>query len=231
MTQGVRAPRRSESPFDRLGARVAQQERSLVWSLERGATVWVIAHLTLGDWRLWRAVMEANSVTDALDLEGVRVLAGAPASRAAPAPFAFASEPPGAPPVVVDVASAAQLGQGPMVVGASPSLRGACSLLVEDLDEATFTIALRAPGALVAGDAVTVSLADFEGVTSDVVQLVERTLFAADGAALQVRFTLDGWLCMWLARCWPLMVEGETFGERAELVIPQQTSDLLFIGV
>jgi len=229
MTNGLRTPRKSESPFDRLGARVIEQDKSIVWPLERGASVWLIAHLVLGDWRLWRDVLVSNNVADALDLEGVAILS--PLDTPAPAPFEFGGVPDDAPSQVIDLASPDELGTGPQIIAASPELRGVCVLVVEDVTFDTFTLAVRAPDASVAGDAVAVSLADFEGAVSDVTQVVERTLFAAGGEVLQVRFTLDAWLCVWLARTWPVTVEGEKFGDRTELVIAQKTgAELLFVG-
>lgn len=223
MTQ--RPPVRSESPFARLGARVLEDVRSRVWPLERGATCWHIAHLELGDWRQWRALLEANGISDPLDLEGVALQLDADAP--APAPFLFGGVPDGAPSVSIDLASSDELGEGPRLVAASPELRGLCYLVIEDVTFDTFTLALRAPGASVAGVPVAVSLGDFEGITSDATSSVERTVYAANGAAAHVRLTLDAFLVVWIAREWPMYLAPTGEAERTELVIPQSITDVL----
>lgn len=222
MTLTSKSPVQSESPFDRLGARVLGDVRSRLWPLSRGAHVWQVTHLTLGDWRRWREVCDANAVADPLDLAGVTLAlnTGAPA----PAPFYFDGINGADTPQVVDLASSEQLGVGPELVEASPALRGVCVLVVEDVTFDTFTLALRAPDTDTAGPPVALALVDFEGVTSDTTGVVERTLYAATGEALVVRFTLDAWFVVWLAREWPLQVASSGEAARASLVIPESTA-------
>lgn len=217
MTSAQRAPRASEAPFDRLGGRVEEERQVRVWPLNRGATIWAVAHVELGDWRRWREIATANDLADPLDLAGL--VYAPPSGAPAPAPFIMPSATPGGAPVEVDLA--ADLGVGPQLILAAPEMRGVCYLVVEDVAPDVFTLAVAGPGDTVAGPPVAVTAADFEGLTPDTTQEVQRALVAQGGGVLVVRFDLNAWLAMWLARRWPLLVVAAADVERDELVVPQ----------
>lgn len=226
MTSPSRAPVASESPFDRLGAQVADEPRVLLWPLSRSATIFGIAHTTLGEWRSWRDICDANGVSDPLDLEGVEL--DLPADGApTPSPRSFEAIPSTDPPVSIDLASQDQLGVGPRVVEAQSSLFGECVLAVEDVDYEHFMLALRGPDEASFGEAVPVALADFEGVSAGSVRAIRRVLYSASGQAMMVEITLDAWLVLWLARYWALVLTGSSEGARQALVVPTDESGLL----
>lgn len=226
MTDPTRAPVASESPFDRLGAQVADEPRVVLWPLGRSATIFAIAHTTLGEWRSWRDICDANAITDPLDLEAIPL--ALPADDApTPAPRLFEAIPSTDPPVSIDLAAQDQLGVGPRVVEAQSSLFGECVLRVDDVTWDTFELSLRAPDEADFGAPVALALADFEGVTADAVRPVRRVLYSAGGQAMMVELTLDAFLVVWLARVWPLLLTGSSEGGRQSLVVPTDESGLL----
>lgn len=226
MTEPTRAPVASESPFDRLGAQVADEPRVVLWPLERGATIFAIAHQTLGEWRSWRGICDANEVADPLDLEAAQLVLPADDAPTS-APRLFDAIPDADPPVLIDLAAQDQLGVGPRVVEAQAGLYGECVVRVTDLTWESYTLALRGPDEADFGEEVGITLADFEGVTADAVRPVRRVLYAASGLALMLEVTLDAFLVIWLARVWPLVLTGDASQARGALVVPTDETGLL----
>lgn len=215
----------SESPLERNGAQVLDEPRVALWPLSRGAHIYQITHLTTGEWRLWRAVAEANGVTDPLDLEAaplVEALEGVPA----PAPFAFPSVPEGGADVEVDLSALTELGVGPEVVDASPEMRGVVYLQVEDVAFGEYTVAARHADEAEWGQPVTLLERQFEGAVDTETREVVLYLTGATGGLLVIKLTLDAWLALWLARYWPLEILADDARGVAALAIPLDAGDL-----
>ena len=224
MATRQRPPVASESPLERNGAQVLEEPRVELWPLTRAAHIYQIAHTVLGEWREWRALAEANGVIDPLDLEAAP-LEAAEEGEATAAPFLFPSVPEGGADVEVDLASAAELGVGPEVVDASPEMRGVVYLRVEDVAFGSFEVSARHETEEEWGASVPLLESAFEGAVETEARAVILYLSGAAGGLLVVRLTLDAWLVLWLARYWPLRINGDETRARSALAVPLDAGD------
>lgn len=220
----------SESPFDRYGAQVLDEPRVALWPLERGASIYTIAHQVLGEWRLWRSICDANGVADPFDLEGAALELAADGGPT-PAPFLFAGVPDGADPVTHDLSSQDELGVGPLVLDASPALVGDVVLQLEDVDFGSFELSIRGPDDADFGPRTPIALASFEGPTEAASATVTLLLYAASGAGLTLQLNLNALLVVWLARYWPLALSVVDGSARTALAVPLDDDALVQLGV
>lgn len=214
----------SESPLERNGAQVLDEPRVELWPLSRGAHIYQITHTTLGEWRLWRAVAEANGVIDPLDLEAAPLLSdleGVPA----PAPFPFPSVPEGGAPVEVNLSALTELGVGPEVLDASPEMRGTVYLQVEDVAFGEYEVSARHADDAEWGAPVALLESAFEGAVDTETREVVLYLSGATGGLLVIRLTLDAWLALWLARYWPLEIIADDARAVVALAVPLDAGD------
>jgi hypothetical protein len=201
----------SESPFDRLGAR-ADSRPQRARALTGGETAFRLAHEELGEWRVWRELLEFNAIDDPFDLQG-RTHSSAERMTVE---FGLV-EGDGAD----DVDLAAELGQGVRLVWATPELEGRGELLVTDTAFGAYTLAFRAPGEDAAGAALAVVDADLE--EADGSARAWRGLLTSQSGryAVDLEVSPEAWLILWLARCVPVVFAPER--ARSELLVPELT--------
>lgn len=200
---------RSESPYDRFGQLTEDATRQRVYTLRLGQNPLQAAHEATGEWRDWRTILEASDVADPFDLMDV-----AHASAA----------------LVLDVPTtdggaeqenfSEDLGQPLLLLAASPELDGTGQIEVTDVDEDTFTLKFKAPGADAFGEAVTLELERFTGIDGEQNLAVGVELLDASGRyVVLMELTLDTWLIVWLARCMDVLFVPSP--SRSELVVPE----------
>lgn len=201
--------RPSESPFDRLGTSSPQQAPSVrEVELIQGATIFALAHQSLGEWRRWRELLEVSGVEDGFDLEGHRY----PDSLALLTTTALLD---GSGYIPLDLTAA--LGVRLKLEQVAGAVSGAWALVVEDLTWGSYALRLRAAsGAL--GPQVVIMDEDFVGADGSP-RAVHVELVSADGASrLALTMDREAWLVLWLARS--LTIQLEPSATRSRLLAP-----------
>ena len=172
---------RSESPYDRLGAPVELDRDARRVTPGQHATIFAVAHEQLGEWREWRAILDASderSPFDLLELE--HTLSDRIRHR-----FATLDETGSE---LVNLTDDLDFGLGMREV--TPELQGEGRLVLEDLSETTFQLTFQAPGEDAPGEAV---VFDREGGARHV-------LLTSGRFVLGLTMSDDVLLVLWMAR-------------------------------
>lgn len=200
----------SESPYTRHGQTVQQDQHQGTYALTGKETVFQIANRIVGDWRLWRDIVDQNSLADPLDIGDHEHLDTAPDFVRL---FALTD---GSGFAEVDLTT--DTGQGVTLHYASPELDGDATLLVTDVDAADFVLGLAAPNDTLSGVGVPIAMTDFVDVDGTLISGRYVLMSDDDRFTLDIEFDIDTWLVLWLARSLPVRIQA-TQG-LFELVVP-----------
>lgn len=202
--------RPSESPFDRLGA-AREQERPRVRAVPiiQGATIFALAHQSLGEWRRWRELLDASGVEDGFDLTA-RVYADVlPLLTTTPLVDGDG---------VAELDLTETLGVKLDLLAVEGALLGDGALIVEDVAFGAYTLALRAPGDAAAGPPQPLDDAAFVGADGSPQPVRLELVSEAGRGRAVVELDRATWLVLWLART--LTVRFEATPARDALLAP-----------
>ena len=196
---------RSDSPYTRHGALLEASRDERRVTLVGDPTPFQLAHRELGEWREWRALLDANGVISPFALRGADHTQSKRLVKDFPLDDGSGFEPED---LTEDL--------GIPFDSSFPDrlIYGEGALLIEDIAEGKYTIAFRAPGAEV-------------GTSSDPVALLDAQW--ADGAlpfvelehediAIAFDLSRDLFLILWLAREFPVRFAPEPV--RDTLMVP-----------
>lgn len=188
----------SESPFDSLGTLVQDTRNEVRTPLYGGRqeNAFTVAHRAVGEWRAWRALMELNDLVDPFDLSE---------RETQPTGELLTLD--------REVNFTTDLGQQLEVLEFTRGIVGDVELRVIDTAENAFELTLSTT-AMGSGAPVALSTADFTLSGG----FVELELPLPSSKFVKVRFDLDTFLIIWLARA--VGIGGVSLLTRAEVRVP-----------
>ena len=187
---------RSDSPYDRLGATVETALERKRATIIGDASIFYQAHRGLGEWREWRGILDETEDTPPWDLRARDQTPSKQLLRDFETIDGLGVEGEN---LTTDTGIPLEL------TFASPELSGEGELIVEDAALGEYTLAFKAPGDTVEGEAVALTDASWENV-DDGDPVAPRVLLESDGArfAVDLEISRDLWLILWLGRTTPV---------------------------
>lgn len=203
----------NESPYSRYGRKLDVEDDGRRHELRSRDNLLSLAGVYLGEWRLWREILERNSITNPFDLSAAELALDAGALG-----FDYERLSPGLEPERVDLTS--ETGVTVDVLGCSSRFTGFAVLEIEDTAIDVFDIFVDDPTGSGRGTAVSITSADFydPGGTP---RRVGALLRASNEWWISIEMDADAFFLLWTHRTLFVDVSRSLVSGRAELLIPR----------